>query len=149
MSATTPSSATANLAAIQSVYAAFGRGDIPAVLELVAEDVRWEEWTDSFAQRAGVPWLRARTGRDGVSDFFSIVGTFEITEFSVNDLMASDNQVTAEVVIDAKLPDGSHYRDEEIHLWTFDPTGKVTRMRHYVDTAKHIAAAGGEDTAAR
>jgi uncharacterized protein len=38
---------------------------------------------------------------------------------------------------------GGHYRDEEIHLWTFDDAGKVVRLRHYVDTAKHIAAFGG------
>jgi uncharacterized protein len=35
-----------------------------------------------------------------------------------------------------------HYRDEEMHLWTFDATGKVIRLRHYTDTAKHIRAAG-------
>jgi uncharacterized protein len=36
---------------------------------------------------------------------------------------------------------GGHYRDEEIHLWTFDASGKVTRFRHDTDTAKHIRAA--------
>jgi len=35
-----------------------------------------------------------------------------------------------------------HYRDEEMHLWTFDANGKVIRLRHYTDTAKHIQAAG-------
>jgi ketosteroid isomerase-like protein len=143
------SSATANLATVKAVYAAFGRGDVPAILELVAEDVRWEHWADSFAHRAGVPWLRAHSGPEGVAEFFSVVGTFEISEFSVDDLMGSENQVTAEVVIDAKLPDGGHYRDEELHLWTFDSAGKISRMRHYTDTAKHIAAARGEDTTAR
>jgi hypothetical protein len=38
------------------------------------------------------------------------------------------------------------FRDEELHLWTLDDDGQVVRMRHYVDTAKHIAAGAGEDT---
>jgi len=44
--------------------------------------------------------------------------------------------------LEADLPafGGGHYRDEEMHLWTFDDNGKVTRLRHYVDTAKHVAA---------
>jgi ketosteroid isomerase-like protein len=147
-SATAQSTASANLASTQALYAAFGRGDVPAILDLVAEDVRFDQWTDSFAQRAGVPWLTERAGHDGVAEFFGVVGTFEISEFSVLDLMASDGQVVAEVVIDAKLPDGGHYRDEELHLWTFNADGKISRLRHYTDTAKHIAAAGGQDTTA-
>jgi ketosteroid isomerase-like protein len=60
--------------------------------------------------------------------------------------MASENQVTAEIVIEVGLPDGGRYRDEELHLWSFDADGKVRALRHYTDTAKQIAAARGEDT---
>lgn len=146
--ATSPTTSR-HLATIEAIYAAFGGGDIPAILECLAPDVRWEHWEDSFAQRAGVSSLRARTGHDGVAEFFSIIREFEITEFAVNDLMASRNQVTAEVVIDAALPNGGRYRDEELHLWTFNDEGKVARMRHYVDTAKHVAANRGENTTVR
>ncbi len=142
------STASANLATTDGLYAAFGRGDIPAILDVLAEDVRFDQWGDSFAQRAGVPWLTERSGHEGVTEFFGVVGALEISEFSVLDLMASDTQVVAEIVIEAKLPDGGHYRDEELHLWTFDGDGKISRLRHYTDTAKHIAAAGGEDTTA-
>jgi hypothetical protein len=40
-------------------------------------------------------------------------------------------------------------RDEELHLWRFGSDHKVTAFRHYVDTAKHIAAWNGEDTTRR
>jgi uncharacterized protein len=133
---------TANLETVQGLYEAFGRGDVPAMLETLADDVSWEHWADWSPHRAGVPWLQPRTGKDGVAEFFGIVGQWEIAEFSVLDLMASDSQVVAQIVIDAKLPSGSQYRDEELHLWTFDEDGRVCRFRHYVDTAKHIAAAG-------
>jgi ketosteroid isomerase-like protein len=145
----TSATASANLATIERAYAAFGQGDVPAILELVAEDARWEDWTDSFAQRAGVPWLAPRTGRDGLAEFFGIVGSFEIGEFSVLDLMASDGHVAAKVVLDAKVPGGGRLRDEELHLWAFDAEGKISGLRHYTDTAKHIAAARGEDTVSR
>jgi ketosteroid isomerase-like protein len=39
------------------------------------------------------------------------------------------------------LPDGRRLRDEEMHLWTVNAAGRVTRFRHYLDTAKHIALA--------
>jgi len=134
------------VATIGRLYAAFGTGDIAAILAMVSEDVEWEQWADSFAQRADVPWMRARSGRAGVEEFFGVVGAFEIVHFEVLDLCASGHQVCAEVVIEAKLPDGGRYRDEELHLWTFDEDGKISRLRHYTDTAKHIAAMRGEDT---
>jgi uncharacterized protein len=132
--------------AVNGLYAAFGRGDIPAILELVADDIRWEQWADSFAQRADVPSLQARDGREGAAEFFGAIADWDVTEFSVLDLAASEKQVIAEIVIEAKLPNGGRFRDEELHLWGFDSDGKINRMRHYVDTAKHIAAEQGEDT---
>jgi hypothetical protein len=45
-------------------------------------------------------------------------------------------------------PAGGRLRDEEVHLWALDDSQQVTRLRHYVDTAKHIAAYAGEDTTA-
>jgi ketosteroid isomerase-like protein len=135
---------SAHLAAVSAIYEAFGRGDVPAILEHMAEDVRWEAWDDNEAQKAGVPWLQPRRGKSGVLEFFQVVGGFRILDFRVLSLMEGGNQVVAEVVIEAEVPGtGGHYRDEELHLWTFDDQSKVVRMRHYVDTARHIAAAQG------
>lgn len=50
--------------------------------------------------------------------------------------------MAVEFIIEADVPaTRGHYRDEEMHLWTFDEQGKVIRLRHYADTAKHMAAA--------
>lgn len=128
---------------VQAIYEAFGRGDVPAILEHLAEDVRWEEWADNRAQAAGVPWLLPRHGKSGAIEFFGVVGQFQFHEFQVLSLMEGGNQVAAELAIDATIPaSGTRLRDEEIHLWTFDDAGQVVRFRHYIDTAKHIAAAG-------
>jgi uncharacterized protein len=138
---------TGNSAAVAAIYEAFGRGDVPAILERLAEDVQWEQWGDAGV-REQVPWLAQGEGRDHVARFFAIAGTLTIREFAVLDVIGSGRQVAVEVLIDAELPEGGRYRDEELHLWTFDDAGMVTRMRHYVDTAKHAAAAAGQDTTA-
>jgi ketosteroid isomerase-like protein len=84
-----------------------------------------------------------RQGKEGVAAFFGVVATLDIKEFRVLSLMAGGNQVAAEFVLAADVPaSGGHYRDEEMHLWTFNEDGKVVRLRHYTDTAKHMAAAG-------
>ena len=82
------------------------------------------------------PWLLPRTGKAGVLEFFQIVGTLKVSDFRVLSLMAGENQVAAEIEIVTE-----RFRDEECHLWRFDDAGKIDRMRHYVDTAKHAAAA--------
>ena len=63
--------------------------------------------------------------------------------------MASQNQVVAQVVIELSYPSGGRLRDEELHLWRFNDDHKIAALRHYVDTAKHIAAWNGEDTIRR
>ena len=132
--------ATDHKATVADIYQAFGRGDVPAILDRLADDVKWEHWASWTPHAAGVPWLLARDGKAGAAEFFQTVGPWTIHEFQVLDLLASEGQVAAVIVIDAELPSGARFRDEEMHLWTFDGDGKVARFRHYVDTAKHIAA---------
>lgn len=132
-----------NLETVNAIYEAFSRGDIPAILGHLAEDIAWEAWPDNSAQKAGVPWMEARRGRENVLGFFKTVGEFQFKEFQVLSLMAGGNQVAVELAVEADVPStGGHFRDEEMHVWTFDDEGQVIRLRHYLDTAKHIAAAG-------
>ena len=112
------------------------------MLARLAPDVAWEAWDDNSAQQAGVPWLMARHGREGAAAFFDVVGRMRIHRFDVLSMMAGGNQVAVEFEIDATPEGCSRYVDQEIHLWTFNAAGQVTRLRHYADTAKHIASAG-------
>src|SRR5262249_16867850 len=129
-----------NLATVRGIYEAFGRGDVPHILGCLAENVAWESWDDNRAQKAGVSYRQPRAGRDGGGAFFGIVARMNVTEFQVLNLMAGGDSVAVEFVISAHNPDtGKPYRDEEMHLWSFDEQGKIVRLRHYVDTAKHVA----------
>jgi ketosteroid isomerase-like protein len=135
-------SAEEHLQAVGEIYAAFGRGDVPSILARLADDVAWESFEHNHAQAAGVPWLQRHDDPESVAEFFRIVGDWDFHSFELVDLMASENQVIAEVEVDVTIPGAERFREEELHMWTFGPDGKVTRFRHYVDTAKHIAAAG-------
>ena len=108
----------------------------------MADDVEWEHWDDNQAQKAGVPSLQARNGKTGVGEFFAVAATMSITDFQVLNMMEGGDQVAVTVVIESDVPGGGHYRDQEIHLWSFDDSGKVKGLRHYTDTAKHIVAWG-------
>lgn len=135
---------SSNLETVRQIYAAFGRGDIPAILDALADTVEWEAWADNSGAAAGVPWLAPRHGKAGAAEFFALLGsTLVVRDFRVLSLMDGGDNVAAEFEIACDVPStGQHYRDEEIHLWTFDRAGKVVRLRHYADTAKHIRAAG-------
>lgn len=131
-----------HLATVDMIYDAFGKGDLPTILDCVADDVRWEAWDDNRAQAAGVPWLQERHGKEGVLAFFQVMGGLRVHDFRVLSLMAGGNQVAAEFEIEFESPaTGRRLRDQEIHLWTFNDQGQVSRLRHYADTAKHIETA--------
>ena len=143
-----PSTSVDNAATVAEIYAAFGRGDVPAVLERLAEGVEWEDWPDNFAQRAGVAHLVPRRGRADVAGFFGVIAGWTVLDFAVLDVIGTGRQVVAEVRAAFALPGGARLADEELHLWRFGADGRVVRFRHYCDTAKHIAVSGGRDTSA-
>lgn len=147
-SPTTLNAATNNAATVQDIYAAFGRGDVPAILDTLADDVAWDQWSDHYGHRAHVPHLLPRRGPAQVAEFFAVIGSWTVLDFAVVDVIGTGRQIVAEVRAAFALPNGGRIADEELHLWTFDERGRVTRLRHYCDTAKHIAAASGQDTTA-
>ena len=140
---------TGNATTVADIYSAFGRGDVPAILDRLADDVEWDVWErGNEGQLAGVAHLGAQRGVQGAAEFFASIAGWTVREFDVLDVIGSGCQVVAELRAAFDLPNGGKFTDEELHLWTFDAAGKVTRFRHYVDTAKHIRADRGEDTTA-
>ena len=127
----------------QQIYEAFGRGDVPAILERIAEDVRWEHRpTGNAAQDADVPYMRERSGREGAAGFFrDIDEDFEMNSFNPHAVLEGDGRVAVLIEFDLTVKStGKRVQDEEIHLVEFGPDGKVTSLRHFFDTAKAIEA---------
>ena len=89
-----------SLATITAIYEAFGKGDVPTILGHMADDVQWEAWADNTAQKAGVPWLQARQGKEGVLAFFQYLGTqMQVKDFQVLSIMDGGNLVAVEFVM--------------------------------------------------
>lgn len=132
-----------NLTVVQGLYEAFGRGDIPAVLEFLADDVRWEEWpTPNTAQQSDVPYMRARAGREAVKGFFEdIQEDFELNSFRPQAFLEGEDRVAVLIAVDFTVRStGKRVEDEEIHLWEFGSDGEIVGHRHFLDTAKAIEA---------
>ncbi len=131
---------TDNAKTVQSIYEAFGRGDVPFILEQLADDVRWEDHFAGWSLHdQNISYLSARRGVADVVGFFEALGQWTVHEFDVIAIIGDGDTVVAEFAIEATLGNGHRFRDEELHLWEFDTEGKVTRFRHFCDTAKHIA----------
>jgi ketosteroid isomerase-like protein len=132
-----------NIETMQQIYEAFGRGDVPAILDRHADDVRWEHWpTGNAAQAADVPYMRARSGREEAAKFFQdIQDDFEMNEFNPHTFLEGNGHVAVVIEVDLTVRStGKRVQDEEIHLVEFDSEGKVSSFRHLLDTAKAIDA---------
>ncbi len=128
-----------NVQTVQGIYAAFGKGDVPAILGTLAEDVEWEYG----AVPNGVPWLEQRRGRAAVGGFFEAVGReLDISLFAPKTFLEGPNLVAVLVDVDAKAKrsGGKISERDEVHLWHFDASGKVVKFRHVVDTYAAVKA---------
>lgn len=125
--------------AVQQIYEAFGRGDVPAVLEHLADDVEWEYGPAS----ADVPWLKPRRGRTAVAGFFESLDALEMTKFQVKHVLEQGNVVVSLLDVEATVSatGRSFAEEDEVHIWYFNDEGKVQRFRHQVDSYQHWAAA--------
>jgi ketosteroid isomerase-like protein len=130
-----------NLKTVQGIYENFGRGDVPAILEELRDDVRWDVFDPPTTSVDGIAYLVPRTGKAGVAEFFAAVAGLEIHGFEVANLLEGGNQVVAIIHVDVTITaTGKRLQDYELHVWTFDDDGKVAELRHVIDTAKHAAA---------
>ena len=130
-----------HVATVRSIYEAFGRGDIPAVLDALDDDVAWEPG----AVDHGLPLLTPGRGKADVATFFEKVGGLELKRFEPWLIFGSGDHVMALIGIEYLVPETGRSVSEEAegHLWTFGPDGKVVAFRHFVDTLQHSQAWSG------
>ncbi len=130
-----------NVQIVEQIYAAFGRGDVPAILEHVAEDCDWEY----DVAPNDIPWLQRRRGRGEIVGFFASLAAVEFTEFVPRAIVAGPGFVVALVTVAATVKaTGGKFREEhEMHLFWFDERGRVTRFKHGVDSLGMARAVAG------
>jgi uncharacterized protein len=122
---------------VQAIYEAFGKGDIPAILERLHPEVEWEH--DMVPH--GIPWIVPRRGRAEVAQFFQSLAALDFHVFEVVSLLEGAGQVAGIIRLEATYrPTGKSVKDLEAHLFTLDQSGRVLRFRHFVDTHQHLLA---------
>lgn len=125
-----------NLDLINRIYGAFGAGDIPGLLGMLAEDIDW------FHPRPDqIPWGGARTGHEEVVGFFTALGqAVDVERFEPGQFVAKDDQVIVFGGERMKVKsNGVPYEVDWTHVFTVRD-GKVAKFREYTDTAGIINA---------
>jgi ketosteroid isomerase-like protein len=127
----------ANTEVIQSLYAAFGRGDVPFILNCLANQF---EWTNPGPVEI-LPWAKTRRTRDEVVEFFTVLDQqWEFEQFEPREYVAQGDRVVALGYFKARSKKTDRRMEENWAMeWTLS-NGKVTRYRAYDDTAAMVAA---------
>ena len=116
---------------VQKAYAAFGRGDIPGILEFVAEQVDWE-----FVGPASLAYAGPRRTRAEVANFFAAIPQADqIHQFEPREFIEAGEHLTVlgferSTALDTK----KDFTSEWVHVFTVK-NGKVTRWRGFFNTA--------------
>ncbi len=130
-------SADENTRLVQSAYEAFGRGDMAALAEVMADDIEWVNPGDP----AGDPNAGTFNGREAVLGWFGgLASTLDFTTFEPREFIAQNDTVVSLVYAEATARDtGRALVNHEAHVWTLRD-GKIARFKNYQDTAAVAAA---------
>jgi hypothetical protein len=130
-----------NTKIVQNAYAAFGRGDVPAMLADMSEDI---DWHGVIGVGPNVPTGGPRRGKQQVGLFFKQVGdTVNFTKFEPQEFLAHGDTVVALGHYTGTVKtSGRTFSLDWVMVFTFH-AGKVVRFREYTDGAAVTAAYGG------
>jgi ketosteroid isomerase-like protein len=125
-------SADINIKTIQSVYDAFGTGDVGAILDALTDDVDWASDTTSTA----APWYGVRKGKDQVRGFFEAFGSeMEVEQFDVVSIAGNDTDVHTVVKMKAtRRSTGASIAMNLHHYFVLDD-GRISYYRGSEDSA--------------
>jgi hypothetical protein len=121
-------------------YAAFGRGDIPAVLDTLADDIEWV-----VPGPSDIPTAGTYKGKQAAGAWFGVLHeNLEFQVFEPREYIAQGDKVVSLIYAEATTRrNGGKIAIHEAHVWVFRD-GKVTSIQFYQDTAAIAAAYRGE-----
>ncbi|HEY3118092.1 MAG TPA: nuclear transport factor 2 family protein [Chloroflexota bacterium] len=126
-----------NLKTVQEIYGAFGRGDVPAILERVTDDTEWGFNVGS----SDVPWHGTFRGKQDLPRFFgAFVENVDLEAFEPRAFMDFESHVVVHLKLAYTVKKtGKKVSEEQLQWWTLEG-GKVSRLMHYEDTAQVVQA---------
>ncbi len=129
-------SAEENKRVVQSIFEAFGRGDIAGFLENVAEDATWDAPGPSV-----VPFYGRRRGHEGATEFVTQLGSHvEFERFEPREFIAEgDSVVVAGSERGRVRATGKTYEQDWVIL--FKVSGGKVKSFHCYDETDAVAEA--------
>ena len=126
-----------NVKTVKAVYEAFGRGDLPTILDALTDDVDWA----SSVSSTEVPWWGVRHGKAEVTDFFvKLADGTETTEFTVLEILGEGDTVLTVVRYRVTAKETGREAEMLLHHYFKFRDGKIAYYRGTEDTAATAAA---------
>jgi ketosteroid isomerase-like protein len=124
-------SSMTNKETTQAIYDLFGKGDVPAILELVTDDVTWT----CPGPTEILPYAQVYKGKEGVAEFFRLIyANKDFPGFEVKELIEEGDKVVALGHWDAesKTTGKPYSGDWAMAFWYRD--GKLYEHKEYYDS---------------
>ncbi|MEO6681337.1 MAG: nuclear transport factor 2 family protein [Ginsengibacter sp.] len=115
----------------EALYDYFGKGNVPAILDLVTDDIKWTcpGPTDIL------PYAQVYKGKQGLAEFFKLIYEYkDFPKFEVREYISEDNKVVALGYWEAKSKKtGNSYSGDWAMAFYFRD-GKLYENREYYDS---------------
>lgn len=127
-----------NVEFIQSIYADFALGDMPAVLQRFDPKIEWNE-AENFPYADGTPYIGPQAVLEGV---FARIGAeweyWNLTDQTYYEANSGEIIVTGRYKAKNKET-GKVINTQFVHMWTIED-GLVTKFQQYADTYQTVEA---------
>lgn len=120
-----------NIEVVKRGYEAFGADDIPALLDLFAENIEW-----NAPKVEGSPFKEHYDGVGEVGEMFGLMDKVEdFSHFEPREFIAQGDKVVVLGTMSATVKDtGRDYKSDWAHIFTVRD-GKITNFLEFFDTA--------------
>jgi ketosteroid isomerase-like protein len=123
---------------VQNMYAAFAKGDVPAVLQKFDPKIIWNE-AENFPYADGNPYIGPQAVLEGV---FARLGAeweyWNLTEKTYYEANSGEIIVTGRYKAKNKIT-SKEINVQFVHMWTLND-GLVTKFQQYADTFQVVEA---------
>jgi ketosteroid isomerase-like protein len=128
-----------NISIIEGLYAAFGSGDIPAVLSCLDPAIIWHE-AENFPYDDGNPYVGPQAVLEGV--FARCASEWDGFAVQMDTLIdAGDIVIATGRYAGTFKATGQAMNPQAVHIWTME-NGKAVRFQQYIDTLDVALATG-------
>jgi ketosteroid isomerase-like protein len=129
-----------NTQLVKDAYAAFQRGDIHAILDMLDENV---EWHGVIGTEGVLPQAGRRRGRAAVAEFFRQVAEATVFEaFEPREFIAQGDQVCVVGHYKGRATTtGETYANDWVMLFQIR-NGRIARFREFTDSAQLVRVYG-------